>query len=47
LSDRKNNEFPISRPDATLGSFIAIPDERKLFICYGAPTGGKYKEYKL
>ena len=46
LSDKENKELPISRPDATLGSFVAIPEEHKAFICYGPPNEGQFKEYK-
>lgn len=47
LSDTKNSKYPISRNDATLGSFIAIPTQNKIYICYGPPNEGKYTEYSL
>lgn len=46
LSDKTNKDLPISRDDATLGSFIALPDECKVYICYGPPNAGEYIEYK-
>lgn len=47
LSDRKNEKYPISRHDATLGSFIALPEQKRIYICYGPPDKGEYTEYKI
>jgi len=47
LSDKKNRRFPISRNGATLGSFVALPDEKKVYIYYGPPGKGKFTEYNL
>lgn len=42
LSDTENKEYPISRSDATLGSFVAVPEGKKVFICYGPPDAGEF-----
>lgn len=42
LSDTENKDYPISRSDATLGSFVAVPEEKKVFICYGPPDAGEF-----
>jgi hypothetical protein len=47
LSDNKNSECPICRPDETIGSAIFIPSELKSYFCYGPPCSGEYKEYFL
>lgn len=47
LGDRRSKKFPISRSGATLGSFVSVPDEKKVYICYGPPDKGEYKEYKI
>jgi len=47
LSDRKNVEYPISRHDATLGSFITLPSLNEVYICYGPPDKGEYQKYEL
>ena len=46
LSDTKNVKYPISRKDATLGSFIAQPSLKEVYICYGPPDKGKYQKYE-
>jgi len=46
LSDTNNAEYPISRHDATLGSFVAVPSESSAYICYGPPDEGEYIKYK-
>jgi predicted choloylglycine hydrolase len=38
LSDRADLEFPISRPNATLGSVIVEPMKREFRVCYGPPN---------
>jgi hypothetical protein len=45
LSDTKNQEFPICRPDETIGSAIFMPSELKAYFCYGHPCAGVYKEF--
>lgn len=45
LSDIENIEYPISRRDATLGSFIAEPEKGRIYICYGPPDAGEFIEY--
>ncbi|KKS95918.1 MAG: hypothetical protein UV71_C0002G0028 [Microgenomates group bacterium GW2011_GWC1_43_13] len=47
LSDKRNKKFPISRNGATLGSFVALPQEKKVYINYGPPGKGKFKKYHL
>lgn len=46
LSDTKNKEYPICREDATLGSFVAIPQKGEMYICYGHPCAGEYVKYE-
>lgn len=46
LSNTENKEYPISRKDATLGSFVAVPEDQKVYICYGPPDKGKYIKYE-
>jgi hypothetical protein len=47
LSDMKNRKHPINRRDATLGSFVASPNQKKVYICYGPPDRGKFQEYEF
>lgn len=45
LSDTKNKEFPICRPNETIGSAVFIPSELKAEFCYGHPCAGVYQEF--
>ena len=47
LSDKQNSEFPICRPDATIGSLVFIPGKSEVWICYGHPCAGEYIKYTL
>lgn len=47
LSDTQDSQYPICRPNETIGSVILLPQNRKVYICYGHPCQGKYAEYRL
>lgn len=47
LSDTTNTLYPICREDATIGSVIIEPVERKMYICYGPPNRGTFVPYTL
>jgi isopenicillin-N N-acyltransferase-like protein len=47
LSDTHNSLYPICREDATIGSVIIQPTERKMHICYGPPDRGTFIPYTL
>lgn len=47
LSDTTNTLYPICREDATIGSVIIEPAERKMYICYGPPNRGTFVPYTL
>lgn len=47
LSDRQDKEFPISRPDATIGSVVVLPKAREMYINYGPPTGSNYSRFSV
>lgn len=42
-----SGEYPICRPNETIGSLIFQPKLGKILVCYGMPTVDGYKEYKL
>lgn len=47
LSDRQDEEFPISRPDATIGSVVIVPRNGEMFINYGPPTSDNYTKFLI
>lgn len=47
LSDTQNKEFPICRPDETVGSAIFAPSKLQALFCYGHPCAGEYVSYTL
>jgi len=40
-------EYPIRRPNETIGSIIFQPRNGIVSVCYGAPSPNKYVEYKM
>lgn len=46
LSDTEDEKFPICREDATLGSIVFLPEEKKVYACYGHPCAGEFIEYE-
>lgn len=47
LSDTKNSLYPICREDATIGSVILEPLQKKIHVCYGPPNRGTFVPYTL
>jgi hypothetical protein len=47
LSDTKNSMYPICREDATIGSVILEPLQKRIHICYGPPDRGTFVPYTL
>ena len=47
LSDTQDSQFPICRPDHTVGSLIFIPATRQVWICYGHPCASEYIKYEI
>lgn len=47
LSDTKNTMYPICREDATIGSIILEPLQKRIHICYGPPDRGTFVPYTL
>lgn len=45
LSDRENQEFPISRPGEAVGSIVFVPTQKSVHVCYGHPVVGEYVSY--
>lgn len=46
LSDTEDEKFPICREEATLGSIVFLPEEKKVYACYGHPCAGEFIEYE-
>jgi len=47
LMDTKNKEYPICRPEETIGSAIFLPTDLKAYFCYGNPTPDNFIEYDI
>lgn len=47
LSDTKNSMYPICREDATIGSVIIEPLQKRIHVCYGPPNRGTFVPYTL
>ncbi len=47
LSDSEDVNFPICRPQETIGSALLLPKQQKAFFCYGHPCQNQYFEYSL
>lgn len=47
LSDSENKEYPICRPDETVGSLVFQPINGQVDVCYGHPCAGKFNSYNL
>ncbi len=47
LSDSQNTQYPICRPEETIGSVIIVPGKREMYICYGEPCKGTFQKYTL
>lgn len=47
LSDAKNKEFPINRPEETIAAVIIEPNKRTISCCRGRPNEGKFISYTL
>lgn len=47
LRDTQNSQYPICRPQETIGSVIFIPSKKEAHFCYGHPCAGDYYPYSL
>lgn len=47
LSDTTNRLYPICREDATIGSVILEPLQKRIHVCYGPPDRGTFVPYTL
>jgi len=47
LADKDNALYPICRDDATIGSVILEPLQKRILVCYGPPDRGTFVPYTL